>query len=140
MRIYAFDPGKLTGIAVWETDTSTFFADQLEVIPLYEYVDDVCQNIGQAQIERFTITSATLKKARESEPLDVIGYLKYCAWRCDFPVGWSKPADVMHSFPDASLKKAGMHTPGKGHANDAARHLAWNLVRGGLRKAGDFIL
>lgn len=140
MRIYAFDPGKITGIAVWETDTSTFYADQLDVFGLYEYVDSACEQIGEAQIERFTITAATLKKSRETEPLDVIGYLKYCAWRCDFPVGWSKPADVMHSFPDAALKKAGLHTPGKGHANDAARHLAWNLVKGGLRKAGDFIL
>lgn len=138
--IYAFDPGKLTGIAVWDTETSKLYADQLDVFSLYEYVDSACEQIGFAQIEKFTISTATVKKARETEPLDVIGYLKYAAWRCGFDIGWSKPADVMKSFPDGALRKAGMYTRGKGHANDATRHLAWYLVKNGIRPAGDFLL
>lgn len=140
MLVYAFDPGKLTGVAVWDTETSEFFADQLTVHELYEYVDSACDQIGYSQIEKFTITERTLKVARETDPMDVIGYLKYAAWRCGFPWGMSIPAEVMSTFPDKSLRKAGMFTTGKGHANDAARHLAWYLVRNKIRKAGDFIL
>lgn len=140
MLIFAFDPGKLTGVAVWETDTREFWADQLEMEPLYEYVDSACGDFDFAQIEKFTITQATIRKARESAPMDVIGYLKYAAWRCGFECGWSMPAEVMKTFPDEALKKAGMFTRGKGHANDAARHLAWHLVKNKLRPAGDFLV
>lgn len=136
--IWAFDPGKMTGVAVW--DDGKFWADQYTVEELYQVVDDACSDIGFAQIERFTISAATLKKARETEPLDVIGYLKYAAWRCGFEYGWTKPADVMHSFPDAALKKGGLYTSGKGHANDAARHLAWKLVRTKVMAPGAFLL
>lgn len=140
MLIYAFDPGKLTGVAVWDTDTSLFQADQLTVIEIYEYVDSACEIIEYAQIEKFTITQQTIRKARETDPLDVIGYLKYAAWRCGFECGWSKPAEVMSTFPDEALKKGGMFTRGKGHANDAARHLAWYLVKNNLRPAKDFLI
>lgn len=137
--IYAFDPGKLTGVATW-AGNGTFHAYQLTVEELYSFVDSACELIDFAQIEKFTISTRTTKVSRETEPLDVIGYLRYAAWRCGFPIGWSKPADVMSTFTDASLKKAGMFTPGKGHANDAARHLAWYLVKNGVRPASDFLL
>lgn len=140
MKVWAFDPGKTTGVAYYDTETHEFWAGQLTVEELYEFVDEHCDRIEFAQIELFTITAATVKKARESEPLDVIGYLKYAAWRCGIKVGWSKPADVMQSFPDKALRKAGMHTPGQGHANDATRHLAWHLVKHGHRPAGDFLI
>lgn len=141
--IYAFDPGKITGVTIWNTepgDWPQFWADQLAVTDLYEYVDAVCEQMEFAQIEKFTISAGTIRKAPESDPLDVIGYLKYAAWRCGFEIGWTKPADVMSTFTDASLKKAGMFTPGKGHANDSARHLAWYLVKNRIRPASDFLL
>lgn len=125
-EIWAFDPGTVTGVAIW-TD-GVFIGQQLTVTELYEFVDDACDRIAHAQIEKFTISAATLKKARVDDPLDVIGYLKYAAWRCGFPTRFSKPADVMASFTDAALKRAGMFTKGKQHANDAARHLARSLV------------
>lgn len=141
MKIYAFDPGKLTGVAMWDTEAEKeFWSNQFTVTELYEFVDEACDRIGFSQIEKFTITQATIRKARESDPMDVIGYLKYAAWRCGFPIGWSMPAEVMQTFPDASLKKAGMFNRGNGHANDAARHLAWHIVKNKIRPAGDFLL
>jgi hypothetical protein len=138
-RIIAFDPGKITGVAIWD---DVYVGRQFTVEELYSYVDHECDSLdgGHVQVEKFTISQATIRKAAESDPLDVIGYLKYAAWRCGFEIGWSKPADVMKTFPDASLKKAGMFIPGKGHANDAARHLAWYLVKNKIRPAGDFLL
>lgn len=137
--IYAFDPGKITGVSTWTTGGG-FSGHQFTVEELYEYVDDACDQIGWAQIEKFTISARTTKVARETDPLDVIGYLRYAAWRCGFQIGWTKPADVMSTFTDASLKKAGMYLPGKGHANDSSRHLAWYLVKNGIRPASDFLL
>lgn len=125
-EIWAFDPGTITGVAIW--NDGKFTGLQLTVTELYEFVDDACDRISHAQIERFTISAATLRKSRVDDPLDVIGYLKYAAWRCGFPYRFSKPADVMQTFTDAALKRAGFFTPGKGHANDAARHLARSLV------------
>lgn len=138
MNIYAFDPGKITGVSHW--NENGFWADQFTVEELYYFVDERCERMEFAQIEKFTISAGTVKKARETEPLDVIGYLKYAAWRCGFPIGWTKPADVMATFTDASLKKAGMYIPGKGHANDSSRHLAWYLVKNRVRPASDFLL
>lgn len=137
--IFAFDPGKITGVAKWD-DEHGFWAAQFTVEELYQFVDDACEQIGFAQIEKFTISAQTIKKSRETEPLDIIGYLRYAAWRCGFEIGWTKPPDVMATFTDASLKKANMFTPGRGHANDAARHLAWYLVKNGIRPASDFLL
>ena len=124
--IVAFDPGTITGVAEWDNDV--FRGYQFTVPELYHWVDTYCYEISHGQIERFTISAATLRKARVDDPLDVIGYLKYAAWRCNFPIDFSKPADAMAAFPDAALKRAGMFTKGKPHANDAARHLARRLV------------
>lgn len=122
----AFDPGTTTGVATWIN--GTFSSAQKSVVELYEYVDAICDQIHHAQIERFTISARTLKTARVDDPLDVIGYLKYASWRCGFPWTFSKPADVMKSFDDKALKRAGFFTAGKPHSNDAARHLFKGLV------------
>lgn len=143
MIIYAFDPGKITGVARWDTvgdSCSHFWSGQFTVEELYEFVDGKCEELEVAQVEKFTISAGTVRKAPEPDPLDVIGYLKYAAWRCGFEIRWTKPADVMATFPDAALKKGGMFTPGKGHANDSARHLAWYLVKNRIRPASDFLL
>lgn len=131
-NVYAFDPGTLTGVVVWDADNGLTYADQLNVFDLYAFVDERCADIMHAQIERFTISERTIKASRVDDPLDVIGYLKYAAWRCEFPWEFSKPSDVMATYTDAALKRAGLFTKGKGHANDAARHLARHLVRARL--------
>lgn len=124
--IAAFDPGVTTGVA-W-LDGDDFHADQLDEHALYQWVDERCELFSHVQIERFIINERTLRTARVYDPLYIIGYLRYASWRCGFPTDFSKPADVMAPFPDAALKRAGMFTKGKEHANDAARHLARHLV------------
>lgn len=127
MNYYAFDPGTMTGVATWVN--GIFVADQFTVEDLYVFVDARCSDITHAQIERFTISERTIKASRVDDPLDVIGYLKYAAWRCGFPYAMTKPDAVMRTYTDAALKRAGMFTRGKGHANDATRHLAYALVK-----------
>lgn len=125
--IAAFDPGVTTGVA-W-LDGKVFHSQQFTEHELYDWVDNCCELFDHVQIESFIINAGTVKKTIVYDSLYLIGYLRYSAWRCGFPMQFSKPADVMKAFPDVALKRAGMHFPGHGHANDAARHLAYHLVK-----------
>lgn len=140
MTVWAFDPGTLTGVAVWDGHGLSPLSGQYEVEELYALVDEHCMDVNAAQVERFTITEATIRKARVSDPMDVIGYLRYAAWRCGWPISWTKPADVMRRFPDAALKRAGLHVKGRPHQNDAARHLAAALVHSGALDPALFLI
>lgn len=135
--IIAFDPGTTTGVA-W-IENGEFHGEQFTETELYENIDEWCERIGHARIEQFVINAATIRKTVVYDSLYLIGYLRYCAWRCGFEISFSKPADVMSSFPDAALKRADMFTKGKPHANDAARHLAHFLVKNGFVKGSVFL-
>jgi hypothetical protein len=125
--IVAFDPGVTTGVA-WLDNSGTFHGDQFEEKELYAWVDTHAHMFKHAQIEKFTINAATIRKVRVYDSLYLIGYLRYASHRDGFPIGYTNPSDVMAAFPDAALKRADMFTKGKGHANDAARHLSSHLV------------
>lgn len=137
MILMAFDPGVTTGVA-WLKD-GEFGSIELNETNLYMLVDAKCEEIEHGQIEKFVITQATTKKVVVYDSLYIIGYLRYAAWRCGFPIDFTKPADVMAPFPDVALKRAGWHKPGMGHANDAARHLAHHQVRSRAMSASTFL-
>lgn len=129
--IVAFDPGVTTGVAVATVVDGEyrFESFQLDEVGLYEWVDAHCSDFEHFQVEKFIITQASAKKDVVYDSLYLIGYLRYVAWRCQIPsVSYTKPADVMAAFSDTALKRAKMHNPGKVHANDAMRHLAYHLV------------
>ncbi len=135
--IAAIDPGTTTGVAWLE---GTYFnSAQFTEHEFYGWVDAKCEMFEHMQIEQFIINSATLRKTRVYDSLYLIGYLRYAAWRCGFPIEFSKPSDVMSAFDDAALKRAGMHNPGHPHANDAARHLAKALVKKRLVSGSIFL-
>lgn len=135
--IAAFDPGVTTGVA-WLLD-NTFHSQQFTEPELYQWVDDRCHEFDHVQIEQFLINAGTIRKTIVMEPIWITGYLRYAAWRCGFPTAMTKPADVMKAFDDAALKRAGMHFPGHGHANDAARHLAAWMVKTRLVSGSVFL-
>lgn len=137
--VVAVDPGVTTGLA-WVTghDDRSFHSIQVTESEMYHWFDSASTSIRHVQCEAFTITAATVKKTIVYDSLYLIGYLRYCARRDGWTLAFTKPADVMQSFPDVALKRAGMHQPGQGHANDAARHLAHYMVRHG-RSGSDFL-
>lgn len=135
--IAAFDPGTTTGVA-W-LEGGVFHSDQFNEYDFYRWVDERCEMFDHMQIEKFVINAGTVKKVIVYDSLYLIGYLRYASWRCGFPIDYTKPADVMAPFPDAALKRAGWHTSGKGHANDAARHLAHYSVRNRLMSGSVFL-
>ena len=135
--IAAFDPGVTTGVA-W-LENGVFHSDQFNEDLLYQWVDTRCEQFDHVQIEQFLINAGTIRKTIVMEPIWITGYLRYAAWRCGFTTAMTKPADVMKAFDDAALKRAGMHFPGHGHANDAARHLAAWMVRTRLVSGSVFL-
>lgn len=135
--IAAFDPGVTTGVAWLEGEV--FHSAEFTEHELYQWVDDRCEVFSHVQIESFIINAGTVKKTIIYDSLYLIGYLRYCAYRCGFPFEFSKPADVMAAFPDTALKRAGMHYRGHGHANDAARHLARHMVKNRMISGSVFL-
>ena len=135
--IVAIDPGVTTGVAWWTQDG--FASDQFDEHTFYRWIDQRAWNIAHLQCESFIINAATVRKTVVYDSLYLIGYLRYKAYQNNFPMAFTKPADVMGPFPDAALKRAGFFNKGKGHANDAARHLAHHLVRTG-RLSGSLFL
>lgn len=135
--IAAFDPGVTTGVA-WLED-GVFHSDEFDEHGLYDWVDERCSLFDHVQIEAFIINAGTVKKTVVYDSLYLIGYLRYAAWRCGFPIDFSKPAEVMAAFPDAALKRADMHYRGHGHANDAARHLARHMVKNRMISGSVFL-
>jgi len=125
--IVAIDPGVTTGVAWWVADK--FYADQFDEHDFYRWIDLHAAEITHCQIEMFVINAATVRKTVVYDSLYLIGYLRYKSFQTNFPIGFTKPADVMASFPDTALRKAGWFTKGKQHANDAARHLAYFCVK-----------
>lgn len=138
--ICAWDPGLLTGLAAWDTEAEEIsLITQLTMEEVWAWVDENCSEMEFSQVEQFTINAATSKKARQSEPIHIIGFLMYASWRCGFPIKYSKPADVMRAFPDSALRKAGVYVTGVPHGIDALRHLCYYLVREGQLEARRFL-
>ena len=135
--VMAFDPGVTTGVA-W-VEGGEFHSEQFTEHELYDWIDEICEQLDHVRIEQFVINAGTVKKTIVYDSLYIIGYLRYCAYRCGFGTSFTKPADVMATFTDAALKRANMHKPGAGHANDAARHLAHYLVKSGAMKGSVFL-
>jgi hypothetical protein len=132
MLIVAFDPGGTTGIAVVNTD-------RMGSIVTHEFQwEDICRFLDGLQdydmpdvivYEKFTITEGTAKLSPTTAPMDVIGTLKYVANRQLIEIVGQKPYDAKHFATDERLKAYGWYTKGKGHANDAARHLMLYCVK-----------
>jgi hypothetical protein len=74
-------------------------------------------------IEKFTITNETAKKSRQYDALNIIGVFRHYSYMSDWPLTLQSPGSAKKLGTDDRLKDLGWYTPGKGHANDAARHL-----------------
>lgn len=138
----ALDPGKKSGWATYEHDTRTFrsgeadFAETckilleprkdeqfgIQVLP-YE-MDIVC--------ESFIITVNTAKNTQATWSLELIGVARMCSelWGLQ-PLTLQQPASAKRMVSDEMLRSLDWYRPGRGHANDAARHLGLYLLSRG---------
>lgn len=131
--IFSFDPGLMTGWALCKTDSMEVSSGELEIIPFLCLVDAWTAKLGvdlDVCGERFTITVATAKKSQAPWSLEVIGAVKYLAWKhgCG-EIKLQAPADAKKFATNERLRAMGWWTPGtKGHDKDALRHLMIRLV------------
>jgi len=124
--VVAFDPGLVTGVATVNTDN-------MANLMTFEYGwQEVCnhlQNLYRSNLpdeyvyETFTITEGTAKLSPNSAPMDVIGAIKYVATLGCVRLTAQRPYDAKHFATDDRLKTYGWYTRGRGHSNDASRHL-----------------
>jgi hypothetical protein len=129
MVVLAIDPGKTNGVALydgslyaWEIDFDTF-GDWLEREVLKRYTLD------RVVIERFFISMQTVKKSADAHwAMEIIGVTRFLARRYDVPFKLQAKSSVDAFASDEKLKLAGWYAPGRGHANDATRHLALSLA------------
>ena len=126
--IIAVDPGKTTGIAVYDATNKSLIGTE-QIGDLYDtitYIEDwmyttiVC--------ESYTITPATMKKSRQNYSLEMIGVLRYLTQKHDAKFLLQTPAAAKSFSTDDKLKRLDWYVPGQDHANDALRHLLLYLA------------
>lgn len=142
LRYVALDPGKMTGVATWD-QVNGFQAQELEVAEVYSFLatnfarahDETNDELLPLQLisESFIITVNTAKNTQAHWSLELIGLMKYKIWEYGAPPLVLQTPQVGKTFgTDAKLKHVGWYTRGKGHANDAARHLMTFAATRGL--------
>lgn len=135
MVTVAFDPGKMTGVALHHPDNLAFegnfeafalpcedamdWAESWIVSGLWD--DVVCESI--------VITAQTHKKSQDVLcSVEQIGILRYLCRRCGVPFRLQTPAEAKSFGTDAKLKALGWWTKGLDHPRDATRHLILRLA------------
>jgi len=137
VRILAVDPGGTTGWVTYDTDTEEFRsgqeADRHEFCVLA--AEALHFGVGTVVCEDFRITVQTAKKSQQPDALKIIGTTEYLATIEGAAFVLQTPGDAKRFSTDTRLKKAGFWTPGRRHANDAARHLFLFMAKKGLLNA-----
>lgn len=129
--LIAQDPGKMTGIATWDTRTETFESFEFTVPEYFDWIHNTVHAAnaeGEKIIlisESFIITVQTAKNTAAYWSLELIGVMKFLAHRYGLDmVTLQTPAVAKRFMNDQKLKHVGWFKKGTaGHANDAARHL-----------------
>ena len=132
--VIGVDPGKTTGVFIlgmigwtaWAYEYRDELGDELE-----RFLAEWRGQVAGIWCEKFTIGPGTLRTGTEDAywSIEATGVVKHLGRRYGVPVdNRQKPADAKKLFPDPVLKRFGWHSPGRGHANDAARQVGLGLA------------
>lgn len=127
MNIIALDPGKTTGVVVKEGGTVVTH-EQMDFMEVASFFHDYLwahkDEDVKVVVEAFIITMHTAKNTQAPWSLELIGVFRYLTERITGgSIILQKPSDAKRFASDERLKLMGYYARGKGHANDAARHL-----------------
>lgn len=140
--IVAVDPGKATGLALfeWEVGSEPTLVETNEVDfegyantvrKFFEYYGD--KEGFHVVCERFTINAQTVRNSQAPFSLEKIGVLKQIMLDYGLTIdslSMQSPADAKAMFDNSKLKKLEYwHKGGEGHALDAIRHGLLYMVR-----------
>ena len=128
------DPGGTTGWCFWEDGEVRAGQDEFEA---FTHVVDHLPVPNVVVAERFVINQQTIRHSQQTTALEVIGFLKYVAWRDGADFVLQTPADAKRfaqvgDDKDARLDAAGWLIRPKAkwdHANDSQRHMLLYLVK-----------
>lgn len=116
---------KLSGVIESTNDNLSTFLSQVAVFQPKEIV-----------IEAFTLFPWKSKEQSWNtlRVVEVIGIIKYWAWKKDFPVV-VQPPSFKQAFPDKRLKRDGFYVPNI-HARDSIRHGLYRIRFGRKKNNG----
>jgi hypothetical protein len=135
--IIGVDPGKETGVAVYDMAMHTFLqhwsAPSAAFVDwLYQFFVTWCaSDTVLIACERFDISPGTAKLGRTAVnwSIEQAGVCRHLARRHGQGFVLQDRATPKHMAPDALLKQVGWHKPGPDHVNDATRHVVLALAR-----------
>ncbi len=131
MLIIAVDPGVATGLVVWDHD----MREILEALTLDQF--ETCSKLEDLLtadyeeylvIERYNITTETIKKTRQTASLEIIGVARYFADNYSHPFIMQNASDAKDFITDSKLRKLGWWDRSD-HIRDAMRHLGLYLAK-----------
>lgn len=116
----------MTGVSIWRAGSEAPVPVELPLENLYEFVRDTLVNGFEEWdiiCEAFVISQRTVKSTAQPYSLEIIGLLKWAAWLRGHTFTLQQASSAKRFADDARLKAIKWYTPGRGHANDAMRHL-----------------
>lgn len=135
--IVAVDPGKTTGWAVYYE--GAFSSGEMEDHMLFADFFEGSLTMGPdfakptaIVCEDYIVTPETIKKSRQNYSLELIGILRWFSHQAEIPFKLQTPAQAKKFATDDKLKKLDWFKGGKGHADDASRHLLTYCVNSGI--------
>lgn len=141
-RIVVLDPGRTTGVIdcrLDQGDRPIIMAMEMQFKDLAVWLMSVADYAHRLAVdtviiaESFIIGPQTAKNTQAPWSLEVIGVARMVSEvYCGKPLRLQQPSAAKRFSSDARLHRMGWHTPGKGHANDAARHLLLYMATHGL--------
>ena len=144
--ILAVDPGKASGIALFEftlgEEPILVWSGEYQMReyakPIRDAIDHAYNNVSlQVVCERFIINAQTVRNSQAPFSLEQIGILKQLMLDGEIdPDGliFQSPSDAKAMFPNPALKKIDYwHKGGEGHALDAIRHGLLACVKSGWK-------
>jgi hypothetical protein len=140
MIIIGIDPGKTTGLAWGDTELMTTGGAEISFDDFGDWLNTSLARLKaegkdvRVACERFTIAAGTIKKSQDAHwALEAIGVARYISRCYGVEFIMQHPSDVKGAVSDEKLKKAGWYIPGKGHANDALRHVSMAMIHFKIR-------
>ena len=128
-HMLAVDPGLSTGWATYDTGDheSGQIKGPMEFADWFNaYILDVVKD-GTPDFtvvsEAFIITVQTAKLSAAPWSLELIGVMRWICHTHNIPFTIQKPSQAKKFSTDSKIKTVLWYKPGKGHANDASRHL-----------------
>lgn len=141
MLIIGVDPGKVTGVATYQTWDKKFESFELPALEAMEAVCDKVESMlnsrGTVEIvcESFTINSFTAQHSRQYDALESIGVLKFLTHRhrgSSLNLEMRPPA-TRKVVSNEALQRLGWYNPSPDkHMIDASKHLATRCMQLGV--------